>query len=148
MRCSRVREKLPALCGEGDLKLYPALAAHLKECPACAKVWGLHIRLLHELAVPQPLPLFGDLAPRILARLDTPRPSLFSWRWAAAAAFLIAALALGYVLGLQSSAPQAQPETMAATYSEALSASPYQPVEFASATSGPGARALPIRSAP
>ena len=148
MRCSRAREKLAALNGEEELGAFPSLADHVGRCHGCGEAWRLHLRLLRELSEAPPAPLFGDLAPRVLAGLDSSRPALLYWRWAAAAAFIAATLLLGYLLGLQSSTPTARPEGSASTYIEALSASPYQPVEFASAQVPREPESVPARSGP
>lgn len=125
MNCSSARDRISRLTCKEDLTSEPGLASHVEGCSPCAHALRRHVRLLSDLASPEPLPRFPEMAPRILARLDEPRVSRgTAWRWAAAAAFAVAALALGYLVGLRSSGTAAPQESMAVAYQEAFATLP------------------------
>lgn len=148
MRCSVARERISRLTGTAEGVSDPSLASHLETCLDCALVLRSHGRLLAELDAPAALPDFGDLAPGVLARLDARAfDSRQVWRRAALAAMALAALALGYLLGLTTS--ETQPEGMAATYQQAFTELPSGSVDLSYlGPSGKDAPSVPARSAP
>ncbi len=149
MNCSSARDRISRLTCKEDLTSEPGLASHVEGCSPCAHALQRHARLLSDLASPEPLPPFPDLAPRILARLDEPRVRRgTAWRWAAAAAFAVAALALGYIAGLRSTGTAVPQESMAAAYQEAFATMP-QGTELAYLEgAGMQAAAVPASSRP
>ena len=150
MRCSRFHERMARLTRGEDLAGTPDLAAHLETCPRCSNIWRLHLALLTELGASWPAPDFLDITPRVLAGLDAQRPDRgAAWRWAMAASFAIAALALGYLFGIQSADMTAPESAMATTYQEALTVLPPGSAEVAYLDPGQGpAPSSPARSAP
>lgn len=154
MRCSLAKACVSRMTTESDLCRCPELAEHLNSCAGCGDVWRLHRAMLTALAAPPDVPPFGDLAPAILGKLDA-RPSMHpaawmrpaAWRWAALAAMALAALALGYLIGMQPAGANA--EGMAATYQEALTTLPTASADLAYLDlSGNAATPSPARSAP
>jgi nitroreductase len=132
MVCSGIRERLARLTRGEDLVGAPDLAAHLETCPGCRDVWRLHLALLAQLAAPWPAPDFPDIMPRVLAVLDAQKPDHgAAWRWAMAASFALAALALGYLFGTQSAEATAAENGMATAYQEALTILPPSSAEVA-----------------
>jgi hypothetical protein len=104
--------------------------------------------MLLALAEPADAPVFRDLAPAILERISA-RPSMRSaaWRWAALAAMALAALALGYAIGMQTAGTTA--DGMAATYQEAFTTVPTTSADLAYFDlSGKTPAPYPVRSAP
>jgi len=148
MRCSVARDKISRLTGMEEQFLEPSLSSHLEACPGCAQVLRNHRRLLVELESPTPLPDFRDMGPGIVARLGA-RPTNYQevWRWAALAAMALAAMVLGYFIGLKT--PEAQPEGMAATYQEAFTELPSGSVNLTYFDSSEmDSASTPVRSAP
>ncbi|MEW6363861.1 MAG: hypothetical protein AB1714_04395 [Acidobacteriota bacterium] len=131
MRCAIARSRIARLNCEHDLAGRPWLSGHLDRCPNCAEVWRAHLRLLSELSAASPLPDFNDLAPRVLARLDA-RPGVHTryWEWAAAAAMVLAALVVGYFIGMQSAELVAS-RGAEATYQDVLFVTPSDSAETA-----------------
>lgn len=148
MRCSTARDRISRLTGDGEPTCEPALMSHVENCPRCALALRRHRQLLVELDSPGPLPDFSDVAPGVLARLGTrPVHTREVWRWAALAAMALAAMVLGYLIGLKT--PEAQPEGMAATYQEAFTESPSGSVNLTYfEVSEVGPPSTPARSAP
>jgi len=148
MRCSRAKASVSRLIAESDLARHPDLAEHLESCPRCGPIWRLHRAMLFALAEPSDAPAFRDLAPAILERISA-RPSMrpAAWRWAALAAMALAALALGYAIGMQTAGTTA--DGMAATYQEAFTAVPTASADLAyfdlsgKATPPPSGRSAP-----
>ena len=148
MRCSVAREKISRLTGMDEQFPEPSPSSHLEGCPGCAQVLRNHRRLLVELESPAPLPDLRDLAPGVLARLGA-QPSDHGevWRWAALAAMALAAMVLGYFIGLK--ATEAQPEGMTATYQQAFTELPSGSVDLSYFDpSGKNAPSTPAGSAP
>jgi anti-sigma factor RsiW len=121
MRCRAALEKMASLPNEERLDKEPELSSHLAECAGCAAAWREHRALLGLLGAPGEGPVFGDLSPAVLARIDAgaTRPRR-RWQWAAAAALAMAALALGYLFGQMSAEAAPPADSMAATYQAAL----------------------------
>jgi hypothetical protein len=86
--------------------------------------------MLAALAAHSEMPVFKDLAPSVLDRLGagaSMRPA--GWRWAAMAAMALVALALGYLIGMQTVGTTA--DGMAATYQEAFTILPTASADLA-----------------
>ncbi len=147
MRCATARARMAEIADTPHLAGDPELSDHLEGCPECAAAWRLHAAILRDLAAPPALPPFPDLAPRVLGALDA-HPSRRSpaWQWAAAAALALVALFLGFLIGRASAGPAPSPDTMAATYLQALTASSSPAAEVAYLESG--GRSAAARSAP
>lgn len=142
MRCRSALEQIARLSGKLDSQAQDALASHIHGCASCSGAYRRHLALLAELDDPAPLPEFGDLAPRVLAGLRAPAGGENAfWRWAAAAALVVAASSLGFLFGSQDTDLSGTQDTMASTYAEALTATPSGPAEIAYAevqASAPG----------
>lgn len=148
MRCSRAKACVSRLTSDSDLDRRPELAEHLGSCPTCAQVWRNQRSVLAALAEPPELPSFGDLAPVVLERLNAgPEAQSAGWRWAALAAMALVALALGYLIGMQTTGTAA--DGMAATYQEAITTLPTASADLAYFDlSGTAGSPSPARSAP
>ncbi len=134
MRCRAARKRISALGGPIDRALEPALSDHLSSCPGCAEEYRRHCALLARLADGMPLPPFRELAPSVLAALPVRRFAWDNaWRWGVAAALVLGALSVGYLMGGHwfSISPAPSPGGMASTYQEALSGLPSGSVEIA-----------------
>jgi hypothetical protein len=104
--------------------------------------------MLAALAKPSEVPLFVDLAPGVLGRLNTePAARPAGWRWAALAAMAVAALTLGYFIGMQTAGTTT--DGMAATYQEAFTTMPTASADLAYLDlSGKAPSLAPLRSSP
>jgi hypothetical protein len=104
--------------------------------------------MLAALAEPSELPVFEDLAPMVLDRLDAgPAVRQAEWRWAVLAAMALVALALGYLIGMQTTGTNA--DGMAATYQEAFTTLPTASADLAYFdVSGSAPAPSPVRSSP
>jgi len=145
MRCDKARERIARQSSPAQLAGDRELASHLEACQSCAGEWRIHLALLAELESAPSAPPFPDLSPRVLSALDAPRGgSSRALQWAAAAAFAVLALALGFLFGSVSVTQAAPPESMAATYQRAITTLPSNPAELASLEYGarPAARSL------
>ncbi len=132
MHCRKARAEISRLGRKDERGLNPGLFEHLRLCPECQREWGRHAALLGLLRASEPLPAFNDILSGVMMRLrEGRRPRSQSWQWAAAAAIALAALLLGYFLGLRSASPAGNTEGQAATYREALSGMPSGSVELA-----------------
>ena len=148
MRCSRAKACVSGLTSDSDLERRPELAKHLGSCPTCAQVWRSQRSMLVALADPSEVPVFGDLAPVVLERLNAgPAARPAGWRWAALAAMALVALALGYLIGIQTTKTTA--DGMAATYQEAFTTLPTASADLAYFDlSGNAPSPSPVRSSP
>jgi len=148
MRCPVARDLISRLAGVEEPIREQRLSSHLEICPACSQALQRHRKLLMMLNAPAPLPDFSDLAPAIRDRLGTrPFNPRENWRWAALAAVALAAMAMGYFIGLKTS--EAQVEEMAATYQEAFTELPSNSVDMTYFDlPGKDSASAPIRSAP
>lgn len=132
MRCKMALAEISKLGRKEGLGLNPLLSEHLRLCPKCSKEWERQAALLDLLASEGPLPQFNDILPRVMARLgERPAAEARSWQWAAAAAIAVAALLLGYFLGLRGPSFKGNGGGPAAAYQEALSGMPSNSVELA-----------------
>jgi hypothetical protein len=132
MRCKMALAEISKLGRREELGLNPLLSEHVRKCPRCSKEWERQAALLDLLASEGPLPQFNDIVPRVMSRLgERPAARVRSWQWAAAAAIAVAALLLGYFLGLRGSSLKENGGGAVAVYQEALSGMPSGSVELA-----------------
>jgi hypothetical protein len=149
MRCRQARHAIDSLtCARPQDE---ALERHVADCPECRRELDRQRVLLSLLAGTGEVEC-PDLAPEVLGRLRPPSPWPAVGRWAAAALLAAGFMGLGYLVGrMQSSTEpqQASPDTMMASYGEALGTAPLASFERVYALASPDAeRASLSRSAP
>jgi predicted anti-sigma-YlaC factor YlaD len=100
MKCTDAHDLLQGHL-DGDLppQTREAVAAHLRECPACAAKAESYDRLFNRLAAQPIAPPPADLVPAVMERVKSARALSMRWmmlKVCAAAATLVLAVLLGY----------------------------------------------------